>query len=198
MSLAIIPKRIQAIIDNLKDTHREILEVIESSRPEREMDAAQRKAVLLCRKLMQLSKYEDSMKDAHHRMIRLRTGDLELCCFGYSVSYMAVIKEGVMVAAFKHLMKTKQTQAYSFDYHFGPAFSTEDLRAFIKHPKPKSLVLPYQDAIPLLTERSLSMLELVGHVIYPDVFSKADINTSEVLRAYPHFKRKQLESDLGL
>lgn len=199
MRVIMIPKRIQAIIDSLKEAHREILEVIESSRPERERETAQHKATQLCRKLIRSAQHEASIKNSTYGIIRLRTNNLELFCFDTkNISYMAVIKEGVMVAAFTHRQKTKQTRAHSYDYHFGPAFKTKDLHAFIHHSSPKSLIVPDQDTLHPLAEKPYGLVKRVGQVIYPRIFRNADIKTSDVLAAYPQFKRERLENDLGL
>jgi hypothetical protein len=190
-----IPKRIQSIIDSLKQTHREILEVIESTRPERELEKAQADIVKLCRKLASQSAYKKQTANEFDKRIRLRTGNLEIRVIDRdTLCYVGVMKDGYMVAAFTYFTES----AYASDQTMDPAFRTDDLRAFINHKNPKSLVLErkHEDS-PVIRYHS-SMTELVGKLIHPEVFAKADITTSDIYAAHPNLKRKHLENDLSL
>ncbi len=199
MSEASIPLRIKAIINGLKGMHRDILEGFESNRPARQLEAAQHQAVKLCRKLMRSYSYEKQLENTLRRIIRLRTDNLELFCFEINkLSFMAIMKDGVMVGAFTHSQSTPNMHAHAYNENLSSAFSAADLRAFIDHPKPASLVMPCVDYLPPLTSNLFGLSNFVGRVIYPDIFEKADIATSEVHKAFPHFRREKLADDLGL
>ncbi len=190
-----IPKRIQSIIDSLKQTHREILEVIESTRPERELEKAQADIVKLCRKLINQPAYKNQIASAFDKRIRLRAGNLEVRAIDRdTLCYVGIMKDGHMVAAFTYFTDP----SYATDQVVDPAFRTDDLLAFISHKDPKSMVLdPKQEDSPVIRYHS-AMAELVGKLIHPEVFAQAEIATSDVYAAHSHLKRKHLENDLSL